>query len=85
MNAYRFLTAAAAGSALLAAVAPAAQAVEFGSTLSSAAQTAATVGTKAEPVVEGVLGNKVDKKVGAVKGAVKAGADAVKAGNDLIN
>ncbi|MFJ5223308.1 hypothetical protein [Streptomyces sp. NPDC088400] len=88
MNVYRFLTSAAtaaAGTALLAAVAPSAQALEFGNTLSSAAQTAATVAEKAEPVVDGVVGGKVNQKVGAVKGVVKAGADAVKAGNDLLS
>ncbi|MFF5565419.1 hypothetical protein ACFY7Z_09860 [Streptomyces sp. NPDC012623] len=83
----RILTAAAAGSALLAAVAPVAQAApgDLGSTLNSTAQTAVAIGTEAKPVIDGVAGNKVNKKVGAVKSAVQAGTDAVKAGNDLLS
>ncbi|GAA1149069.1 hypothetical protein GCM10009654_00290 [Streptomyces hebeiensis] len=87
MNLYRILTTAAAGSALLAAVAPsaqAAQALDLGGTLSGTARTAATVGERAKPVAEQLLGDKVQKKVGAVKGVVQAGSDAVKAGNDLV-
>ncbi|MFI5754762.1 hypothetical protein [Streptomyces sp. NPDC051569] len=85
MNMYRFLTTAAAGSALLAAVAPSAQAFDLGGALSSTAQTAAAAGAQAGPAVDGALGGKARKKVGAVKDAVQAGADAVKAGNDLVN
>ncbi|RDG39623.1 hypothetical protein DVH02_02815 [Streptomyces corynorhini] len=87
MNVQRILTAAAAGSALLAAVAPAALAApgDLGSTLNSTAQTAVAVGTEAKPVLDAVAGDKVNKKVGAVKSAVQAGSDAVKAGNDLLN
>ncbi|AXG76493.1 hypothetical protein DVK44_01040 [Streptomyces paludis] len=88
MNVQRILTAAAAGSALLAAIAPVAQAAQqadLGSTLSGTAQTAAALGTEAKPVVDALAGDKVNKKVGAVKSAVKAGSDAVKAGNDLLH
>ncbi|MEV7086001.1 hypothetical protein AB0O07_08915 [Streptomyces sp. NPDC093085] len=85
MNVQRILTAAAAGSALLAAVAPSAHALDLGSTLNSTAQTATAVGEQAKPVVQGAVGDKVGKKVGAVKKAVQAGADAVQAGNELIN
>ncbi|MFE3827041.1 hypothetical protein [Streptomyces sp. NPDC059092] len=85
MNVQRILTAAAAGSALLAAVAPSAQAFDLGSTLSGTAKTAAALGQEAKPVVQGVTGDKVGKKVGAVKKAVQAGTDAVQAGNELIN
>lgn len=82
MNVRRILFTAAAGSALLAAVAPAAQAAQadFGTTLSSAAQTAAAVGEEAKPVADGALG----KKVGAVKGVVKGGSDVVRHGQDLL-
>lgn len=83
MNVRRILTTAAAGSALLAAVAPAAQAAQadFGTTLSSAAQTAATVGEKTKPVADGLVG----KKVTAAKGVVKGGSDAVKSGRELLS
>ncbi|MET9480915.1 hypothetical protein [Streptomyces sp. NPDC006638] len=83
MNVRRILTTAAAGSALLAAVAPAAQAAQsadFGTTLSSAAQTAATVGEKTKPVADGLLG----KKIGAAKGVLKGGSDVVKHGQALL-
>ncbi|MCX4549062.1 hypothetical protein OG204_21700 [Streptomyces sp. NBC_01387] len=84
MNVRRILTTAAAGSALLAAFAPAAQAADLGGTLSSTAQTTAAIGEQAKPVAEGVVGDNVGKKVHAVKGAVQAGGDALKAGNELL-
>ncbi|MFJ2116298.1 MULTISPECIES: hypothetical protein [unclassified Streptomyces] len=88
MNVQRILTAVAAGSALLAAAAPAAQAApafDLGGTLVSTAQTAAAVGSEAAPVLEGVTGGKVARKVGAVKDVVQAGADAAKATHDLVS
>lgn len=83
MNVRRILTAAAASTALLAAAAPCAQA-DFGGTLSGTAQAAATTGQKAKAAAQGVVGDKLDKKVGAVKDTVKAGKDAVKAGKDAM-
>lgn len=87
MNAFRFLTTAAAGSILLAATAPvAAQAADLGSTLTSAALTAQTAGAQAGTATSGVLDETgVSQKVGAVKKAVQAGTDAVNAGNELVN
>lgn len=86
MNVCRILTAAAAGSFLLAAVAPVAQAADLGSTLTSTAVSAQTAGAQAGTATSGVLGEYgVSKKVGAVKNAVQAGTDAVKAGNELVN
>ncbi|MCX4724700.1 hypothetical protein OG372_20900 [Streptomyces sp. NBC_01020] len=85
MNVRRILTTAAAGSALLAAFAPAAQASSLGGTLSDTAQTTAAVGEQAKPIAKSVVGNNVGKKVHAVKGAAKAGGDALKAGNELLS
>ncbi|WP_066946555.1 hypothetical protein [Streptomyces lushanensis] len=85
MNSHRFLLAA-AGSALLAAVLPStAQAADLGDTLSSTAQTASAVGEEAGPVVEGVIGDKVNRKVNAAKGVVKGSTDAVKSGRELLS
>jgi hypothetical protein len=85
MNVQRILTAAAVGSALLAATAPSAQALDLAGTLSGTAQSATALGNEAKPVLDGVAGDKVARKVGAVKKAVQAGTDAVQAGNELIN
>ncbi|WP_150130441.1 hypothetical protein [Streptomyces sp. 150FB] len=85
MNMYRFLATAAAGSALLAVVAPSAQALDLGSTLSSTAKTATVAGEKAKPVVDQVLGDTAGKKVAAVKGVLKGGSDVVKNGNALLH
>ncbi|MFE2379763.1 hypothetical protein [Streptomyces sp. NPDC059398] len=85
MNVRRILTTAAAGSALLAAFAPVAQANDLGGTISDAAQTTAAVGEQAQPIAKGVLGDHVGKKVHAVKGAAKAGGDALKAGNEFLS
>ncbi|MFI9100208.1 hypothetical protein ACIGXA_06765 [Streptomyces fildesensis] len=85
MNVRRFLTAAAASSALLAAAAPCAQALDFGGTLSGTAQTAATTGQQAKEAAQSVVGDKLDRKVGAVKDTVKAGKDAMKAGHELVS
>ncbi|MFF3750608.1 hypothetical protein ACFYYH_09130 [Streptomyces sp. NPDC002018] len=86
MNTHRFLLAAAAGSALLSALVPsAAQAADLGTTLSGTAKTASAVGGEAGPVVEGVIGDKVNKKVDAAKGVVKGSTDAVQSGRELIS
>lgn len=85
MNMYRFLATAAAGSALLAVVAPAAQALDLGSALSGTAQTTASAGEQAKPVVDQVLGDTAGKKVTAAKGVLKGGADVLKNGNDLLH
>ncbi|MFF2523393.1 hypothetical protein [Streptomyces liangshanensis] len=75
----RFLTAAAAGSTLLAVVVPAAHAVDLGDTLHGAARTAgaATEG--------GEHRSDLGEKVGAAEGIVRGGADAVQSANDLVN
>ncbi|WP_405778190.1 hypothetical protein [Streptomyces sp. NBC_00859] len=85
MNVRRILTTAAAGSAILAAFAPAAQANDLGGTISDTAQTTAAVGEQAKPIAQSVVGNSLGKKVHAVKGAAKAGGDALKAGNELLS
>ncbi|MEU6854017.1 hypothetical protein ABZ901_29330 [Actinacidiphila alni] len=90
MNASRILTAAAAGSFLLAAAAPAAMAAEqsadLGSTLSSTAVTAATTGEQVKGATSSVLGDyKVDQKVQDVQDVAQAGTDAVNAANDLVH
>lgn len=77
----RILTAAAAGSAFLAALSPSAQALDFGGTLSGAAQTAAAAGGEVEPVADGALGDKA----AAVQGVVKGSTQVVKSGNDLLH
>lgn len=86
MNAFRILTTAAAGSFLMAAAAPAVHAADLSSTLSSTAMTAASAGEQAGATTSGVLQTSgVAPKVDAVKKAVKAGSDAVSAGNELVN
>jgi hypothetical protein len=87
MNAFRILTTAAAGSFLLAAVAPvAAHAADLGSTLTSAAFSAQAAGEQAGTATSGVLDETgATKKVSAVRKAVQAGTDAVNAGNQLVN
>jgi hypothetical protein len=89
MNVRRFLSKAAAGSVLLAAATSAtaaAQAADLGSTLSGTAVTAQAAGQQATTATQGVLAQSgVGHKVGAVKKAVKAGSDAVSAGNELVN
>jgi hypothetical protein len=86
MNVRRILTTAAAGPFLLAAAAPAAHAADLGGALSSTALTASAAGGSAGTATSGVLEQTgVGQKVGAVKKAVKAGADAVSAGNEIVN
>jgi hypothetical protein len=86
MNICRILTTAAAGSFLLAAAAPAVQAADLGSTLSSTAVTAATTGQQAGAAAHGVVNQTgVGSKVTAVKNAVQGGADVVSAGDQLVN
>ncbi|MYS20149.1 hypothetical protein GA0115240_117011 [Streptomyces sp. DvalAA-14] len=86
MSIRRILTTAAAGSFLMAVGAPAVQAADLGSTLASTALTAQTAGEQAGTATSGVMNQTgVAKKVTAVKNAVQAGADAVSAGNQLVN
>jgi hypothetical protein len=86
MNAFRILTTAAAGSFLLAAAAPAVQAADLGSTLTSTAVTAQAAGEQAGGATSGVLQSSgVGPRVTAVKNAVQAGSDAVSAGNQIVN
>lgn len=86
MNVCRILTTAAAGSFLLAAAAPVAQAADLSSTLTSTAVTAQAAGEQAGTATSGALQETgVSQKVSAVKKAVRAGADAVSAGNELVN
>ncbi|MDJ0343396.1 hypothetical protein QMK19_19450 [Streptomyces sp. H10-C2] len=85
MNVRRILTVAAASSALLAAAAPGARALDFGGTLSSTAVTAQSASEQAKSTAQGVIGDKLDKKVGSVKDTVKAGQDAMRAGNNLVS
>ncbi|MFD9795527.1 hypothetical protein ACFWXK_31765 [Streptomyces sp. NPDC059070] len=85
MNVCRVLSTAVVGSALVAAMAPAAQALDIGRTLSSAAQTASAAGEQAKPVAEGIVGNHLNKRVKAVGDAVQAGNDAAKAGRELVS
>ncbi|SDN01417.1 hypothetical protein [Actinacidiphila guanduensis] len=86
MNVFRILTTAAAGSFVLAAAAPAVQAADLSSTLTSTALTASTAGEQAGSAASGVVQQSgVGPKVAAVQKAVQAGADAVSAGNELIN
>ncbi|MFF4182127.1 hypothetical protein ACFYZ9_02970 [Streptomyces sp. NPDC001691] len=92
MNVRRYFAAAAAGTALAAALSPSAHAFDLGGTLSSAARTTSAAGGQIKPAAESVLGDKVGEKVTAVKGGVKAGTeavtaarDAVKAGHDLVS
>ncbi|MCX5381782.1 hypothetical protein ABZX93_14485 [Streptomyces sp. NPDC006632] len=84
MNVRRYLAAAAAGTALAAALSPSAHALDLGSTLSGAATTTSAAGAQIKPAAESVVGDKLGQKVGAVKGGVKAGAEAVKAANDAV-
>jgi hypothetical protein len=79
MNMRRFLTAAAAGSTLLAVVVPAAHAVDLGDTLHGAAKTAGATSGKAEQ------GGALGEKVTAAEGIVRGGAHAVESANDLVN
>ncbi|WP_329367248.1 hypothetical protein OG896_19885 [Streptomyces sp. NBC_00669] len=87
MNVFRILTTAAAGSFVLAAAsAPVVQAADLSSTLSSTAVTASDTGVQAGSVAGGVVQQSgVGPKVAAVQKAVKAGSDAVSAGNQLVN
>lgn len=87
MNVFRILTTAAAGSFVLAAAAaPAVQAADLSSTLTSTAVTASDTGAQAGSVASGVVQQSgVGPKVAAVHKAVKAGSDAVSAGNELVN
>lgn len=89
MNVRRFLSKAAAGSVLLTAATSAtaaAQAADLGNTLSSTAVTARDTGAQATTTTQGVLAQSgVGKKVTAVKKAVQAGSDAVRAGNEIVN
>ncbi|WP_335971466.1 MULTISPECIES: hypothetical protein [Streptomycetaceae] len=86
MNVFRILTTAAAGSFVLAAAAPAVQAADLSSTLASTAVTASDTGAQAGSVASGVIQQSgVGSKVDAVQKAVKAGSDAVTAGNELVN
>ncbi|GAA0616907.1 hypothetical protein [Streptomyces crystallinus] len=66
-------------------MAPSAQALDLGRTISSAAHTATVAGTQAKPVAQQIVGDKLDKRVQAVKNAVKAGTDAAQAGHDLVS
>lgn len=86
MNVRRFLTTAAAGSFMLAVAAPAVQAADLGSTLTSTALSAQSAGEQAGTATSGVMQESgVGPRVTAVKNAVQAGADAVSAGNQLVN
>jgi hypothetical protein len=86
MNALRILTTAAAGSLLLAAAPAAAHAADLKSTLTGAAVSARSAGEQAGTAATGVLAETgASGKIQSVKEAVRAGADAVHAGNDLIN
>ncbi|MYV54463.1 hypothetical protein GT042_18525 [Streptomyces sp. SID3212] len=80
MNMRRFLTAAAAGSALLAIVVPAAHAVDLGNTLDGAARAAGAVAGE-----EGEHRPDLGEKVNAAEGMVRGGAAVVKSANDLVN
>jgi hypothetical protein len=86
MSICRILTTAAAGSFLLAAVAPAVQAADLGSTLSGTAVTAQSAGEQAGTAASGAMNRSgVGKKVAAVRKAVQAGSDAVSAGRQLVS
>ncbi|AYG82176.1 hypothetical protein DWB77_04346 [Streptomyces hundungensis] len=84
MNVRRYLAAAAAGTAIAAALSPAAHALDLGNTLSKAATTTSAAGAQVKPVAESAVGDKLGKKVTAVKNGVKAGTDAVKAAKDAV-
>ncbi|MFC1413907.1 hypothetical protein ACEZCY_32640 [Streptacidiphilus sp. N1-12] len=84
MNVIRLVTAAAAGTALLTAAAPAAHALDYTQALGGAAKTTGVAARTAVPVAEGVLGDKVGQKVEAVQKTVKAGTDAVAGVNELV-
>ncbi|MEU1075203.1 MULTISPECIES: hypothetical protein [unclassified Streptomyces] len=66
-------------------MAPSAQALDIGRTISGAALTASAAGRQVKPVTEGVVGRNLDKRVNAAKKAVKAGSDAVEAGRELTS
>ncbi|MFD7020675.1 hypothetical protein [Streptomyces sp. NPDC059161] len=84
MNVRRYLAAAAAGTALAAALSPSAHALDLGNTLSGAARTTTAAGTQVKPAAETVVGDKVSRKVAAVKNGVRAGTEAVTAANDAV-
>ncbi|MER0446448.1 hypothetical protein ACFYM2_00635 [Streptomyces sp. NPDC006711] len=84
MNVRRYFAAAAAGTALAAALSPSAHALDLGGTLSKAATTTSAVGAQVKPAAESVVGDKLNQKVTAVKNGVKAGRDAVKAAKDAV-
>ncbi|MFB8025495.1 hypothetical protein [Streptomyces sp. NPDC055990] len=86
MNVRRTLTAAAAGSFLLAAAAPAAQADAFASTLTDTALTTSTVGQQAASAGSAVVQKPaIANRVSAVGDLAEAGEDAVSAGDQLVN
>ncbi|MFK8910870.1 hypothetical protein [Streptomyces sp. YS-3] len=66
-------------------MAPSAQALDIGRTISSAAHTATVAGEQAKPVADGVVGHSLNKRVKAIKDAVKAGTDAAEAGHNLVS
>ncbi|MEU5436029.1 hypothetical protein AB0G73_21980 [Streptomyces sp. NPDC020719] len=66
-------------------MAPSAQALDLGRTISSAAHTATVAGEQAKPVAEQIVGHNLNKRVKAVGEAVRAGTDAAKAGHELLS
>ncbi|MFI6687269.1 hypothetical protein [Streptomyces sp. NPDC050485] len=84
MNVRRYLAAAAAGTALAAALSPSAHALDLGGTLGGAARTTSAAGARIKPAADTVVGDKLGQKVAAVKTGVKAGAEAVAAARDAV-
>ncbi|MFJ8310918.1 MULTISPECIES: hypothetical protein [unclassified Streptomyces] len=84
MNVRRYLAAAAAGTALAAALSPSAHALDLGGTLSGTARTASAAGAQIKPAAQRVVGDKVGQKVAAVKSEVTAGNEAMAAARDAV-
>ncbi|MFC1420042.1 hypothetical protein [Streptacidiphilus cavernicola] len=84
MKLIRLVTLAAAGSALVAVAAPAAQAQELSNSVTGAAKTAGMATRNALPVVQGAIGGKVGEKVQDVQKTIQGGSDAIAGVNDLV-
>ncbi|MGW2818394.1 hypothetical protein [Streptomyces sp. NPDC001415] len=84
MNVRRYLAAAAAGTALAAAMSPSAHALDLGGALSGAARTTSAAGAQVKPAAERAVGDRLGRKVAALKSGVKAGTEAVSAANDAV-
>jgi hypothetical protein len=85
MKVLRIITIAAASSAIIAAVAPSAQAVDLGSALSGTAKSAGTATRNAVPAAQNIIGGKVGEKVQDVQKTIQGGTEAVSGVNDLVS